>query len=149
MAMATWNDVGQNSLLNFITGEPLLAVRALFFDPRGEPGVAIRTAIALDFGEKSLVIEALSDTDTINVFLGSLDQCRHDSTAEDYRDEDVSGSEPFCIFIGKPIRNSWFLVNDAGLRDGFMVAFEPGAGLCFVAMVSNVSVQLIKGDQFS
>ncbi len=147
--MATWNDTGKNSLLDLITGETLLSVRALFFDPRGEAGAAIRTAIALKFGEKSLVIEALTDTDTINVFLGGLNQCIQDSTAEDYRDEDVSSSEPFGIFIGKPARNWWFLVNDAELRDGFMVAFEPGAGLCFVAMASHVSVQLIKGDQFS
>jgi hypothetical protein len=136
-----------NSLHSFI-GCELLAVEVLLFDPPAEDSRALRIAVGLSFTDRSLVLRADAECDTLDVIGAELDGFRGDPP-ECYRVESLSATEPFRDFLGAPLHNWWFLQNDAGLRDGFVAAFAPDAGLSFVTMAGEVSVQVVRGEQFA
>ena len=136
----------QSDIRKDLVASKLLRLSALFFTPEDQEGVTVRTGFALHLSTGTLVIEADSELDTIQLKF-SIDEPRQ--IVEFTHEEDWSAREPFARFVGSTIHNCWYLRNDADLKDGLLIAFTPTAGLSFIVMAGEPKVQVVEGEQFS
>ncbi len=72
------------------------------------------TVLVLDFGSKSLVIEAEAEDDTITISIG---------TAAAPGDA-INDQQPWIDLVGKPMGWGWVIVNQQGYFDGVLLSFS-------------------------
>lgn len=130
-------------------GQALRSVSALVFDVPNEKGSASNEAICLHFGSRVITIRALTDSSELCVDTTHLEMPIDPQFGGCYAIADISHHQLFQPLVGKPIRNWWTLINDAGYNDGFMVAFSPNGAVCFIAMNNEISILYVSGEQCS
>jgi Family of unknown function (DUF6334) len=74
--------------------------------------------LVLDFDQVSLVVEANSDVDTIEIGV----EDRHSMSREDYID--ASRSVPWSKFVGEPFGWGWLAINQQGYCDSILLSFH-------------------------
>jgi hypothetical protein len=108
------------------TGELLFAARGLFLPPHPGSSRPRLTAVALQLGERSLVIGCDAEELTIRISTGPL-------PAEAGPQADLSPREPFRRFLHCPLYSWWLLENEFGSHDGVVLAFDRLDGLLLLA----------------
>lgn len=127
-----------------VIGSCLQSVSELLFVDQDEPVPPMREAVTLNFGSRTILIQALTDTSELQISIGQLAVVEPDHVIRD-----ASHDDHFRPFLGLPLRNWWIAENDRGYSDAFITAFAVTRGLCFVAMNNIVSVLTVSGEQFS
>ncbi len=130
-------------------GQKLQSVSALVLDVPDEDGPAIYTAICFHFNSGAITAYALTDNSELSI--GTTELALPDDPVPDgcYSLADISQHKTFGALIGRCLRNFWTLTNDAGFRDGFMLAFSHNHAVCLVAMNNVVSILDVSGEQCS
>ena len=128
-------------------GETLRSVSALIFDVPNEDDPPSREAISLHFDDLRITIRAMTDTSELSVDIKELSAPDNPEMAGCYRITDISDHQLVASFIGKSVFDWWSLTNDAGYRDGVMIAFSPYSALCCIAMNNEVSLLNAAGEQ--
>ena len=99
------------------------------------------------FDDLRITIRAMTDTSELSVDTKELSAPVNPEMAGCYRITDISDHQLVASFIGKSVFDWWSLTNDAGYRDGFMIAFSSYNALCCIAMNNVVSILNAAGEQ--
>jgi len=141
--------LGFQSGCDDLVGQSLTSATGLLFEPPEGPGPPAREAVSLRFGLRLLTLRALTDTSGLSVELDGLLIPADPEFANCYRIEEVTERPPLNAYLGQPVYNCWFLTNELGFSDGFMISFAPQYAVLFMAMNNEVSILHVSGEQCS